>query len=861
MSKTNPFVPDGLSVWIGSNAVLDAAGYSYTALDTNGDRYGVAADGGNIFIGGTYSGSLSSGFSADNVSSQAALVVVRPGARIDASGTSATFDVARTDGASLLTDTRTPLKVATNGGLISLSSYYGIIVDDAPLPGGGTAPALRAAAGGAGASGGTLSVKLDTPQVPFSVQDPPPTTGTLMNAGRLLTITQDYSASGLASNLKPGVVDSAMSYFRSRFSVSQIQKGQFDTVALWGYDGLVFDRNVSLSVGRSLLIKADSLYNTSANSTVSLSAPYVRLDGRTQVGVLDSGKLIPFDTPTLPTGGSITISAGLVDFYNQVWSDYASTNIASTGDMRVYGYFGAYGNLDLTAAQIYPGTSTETIIGAGARRNVPPTGTNPFLLNAVLSYGAAGSVLTIHGTGATPAVPYSLFGYLQLQAETIKQGGIVRAPMGGIAMTGAVELLPSSVTSVSTRDLVMQYGGTTDGVTYQVDGHDPYLETATSAYFASGGNISLTLGVSVTGPSIVARAGSLVDLSGGGTLTGAAFISGRGGSVDTLLTALANANPGYKYSSSGNKVYAIVPGASVAPSTANAASTWTGALPTIGQQITIPAGVPGLPAGTYTLMPANYALLPGAYRVELGSRSLEGLPTVSATGSGNYVLSGYQGVANTSIVDSYATKLIITPGTTVRNFSQYNETGYASFLIASANQFGTQRNAIESDAKVLTLNLTSPNGAPTNSALSVSGDVDFTPAQGGYSGSVVVRSTSAGLVITGPNSTQLNDGTQTTISAAAINSFDAPNIFINAIPRLWSDQVTLTPTSTTALIDKGAALYGEQIFIGAADKITLAEGAVISTLGRGLTGINYAQAGLGVSSFIGGAGLYVSNGD
>ncbi len=863
VSKTNPFTPDGLSVWIGSNAVLDAAGYSYTALDTNGSRYGVAADGGNIFLGGTYSGSLSSGFSADNVSSQAALVVVRPGARIDASGTSATFDVARTDGASLLTDARTPLKVATNGGLISLSSYYGIIVDEAAQAGGGTTPALRAAAGGAGASGGTLSIKLDTPQVPFSVQDPPATTGTTTNAGRLLTITQDYSASGLASNRAPGVVDTAMNYFRSRFSAAQIKNGQFDTAALWGYDGLVFDRNVSLSVGRSLLLKADTLFNTTANSTVSLSAPYVKIDGRTEVGVVDSGKLVPIDRPDLPVGGTLSISGALVDFTNQVLSDYATTKIASTGDMRVYGIFGAYGNLDLTAAQIYPGTSATASIGAGARRYTYSGSNNPYGLNAYLGFGAAGSVLSIHGTGATPAVPYSLFGILNLYGETILQGGIVRAPMGAVTMFGAVDLLSGSVTSVSTRGLVMQYGGTTDGVTYQADGHDPYLEYATSANFASAGlgNPAVTLGVSVNGPSFITRAGSLVDLSGGGTITGAAFITGRGGSVDTLLTALANANPGYKYSSSSNKVYAIVPGVSVAPAANTAAAKWTGAVPTVGQQITIPAGVPGLPAGTYTLLPANYALLPGAYRVEVGSRSQDALPTVMATGSGSYVLSGYQGVANTAIVDSLATKLIITPGTTVRSFSQYNETGYASFLVASAAQFGTLRNAIESDAKSLTLTLTSPSGAAANSAMSISGDVDFSAATGGYSGALVVKTNLAGFVITGPNSTQLNDGNQTTISAAAINNLDAPNVYIGLLPRGGTDGFSLTPSSTTTLIDKGAALYGEQIFIGATGTVTLAEGATVSTLGRGLTGINYAAAGLALNNYYGGAGLYATNGD
>ncbi len=105
-------------------------------------------------------------------------------------------------------------------------------------------------------------------------------------------------------------------------------------------------------------------------------------------------------------------------------------------------------------------------------------------------------------------------------------------------------------------------------------------------------------------------------MSGGGTLSGAGFVSGRGGSINVLNTPLANANPTTPVSKASDKVYAILPGyksgyAPVAPE--NGAGD-----PVVGQQVTIPAGVPGLPAGTYTLLPSNYALLPGAYRVELG---------------------------------------------------------------------------------------------------------------------------------------------------------------------------------------------------------------------------------------------------
>ena len=112
------------------------------------------------------------------------------------------------------------------------------------------------------------------------------------------------------------------------------------------------------------------------------------------------------------------------------------------------------------------------------------------------------------------------------------------------------------------------------------------------------------------------RAGAVIDLSGGGDLPGSAFISGRGGSVDVLATALADAGPGHGYSRAGSPVYALVPGAQPFAAPVGGA----GALPATGQQVTIPDGC-GLPGGTYTLMPARYALMPGAYRVEVGGMS------------------------------------------------------------------------------------------------------------------------------------------------------------------------------------------------------------------------------------------------
>src|SRR3546814_11565784 len=125
--------------------------------------------------------------------------------------------------------------------------------------------------------------------------------------------------------------------------------------------------------------------------------------------------------------------------------------------------------------------------------------------------------------------------------------------------------------------------------------------------------------------------GALLDLSGGGDLAGAGFMSGRGGSVDILKTALINANPGYGASASGNAVYAIVPSSrsSYAPVAPDAGY----GNPVVGQQLTILASVPGLAAGTATLMPPRYELLPGALVVGTVQGSTPGSSGVKARGT------------------------------------------------------------------------------------------------------------------------------------------------------------------------------------------------------------------------------------
>ncbi len=185
--------PDGRSIWIGGDAVIDVAGRAVTARDVQGRAYGEVANGGTIEIGARHVDG------AREVDAADAFVVVRPGARLDASGASAVVDVAGVG----------PINVASNGGVIALSSMRGLFVDGD----------LRAAAGGAGAAGGTLAINLETPS--YLGVDRNTLKGAAVDDAvrvpRELVVAQVQGDSGLSDALRPGMRDAALRYGTARY--------------------------------------------------------------------------------------------------------------------------------------------------------------------------------------------------------------------------------------------------------------------------------------------------------------------------------------------------------------------------------------------------------------------------------------------------------------------------------------------------------------------------------------------------------------------------------------------------------------------------------------------------------------------
>ncbi|MBH1984097.1 MAG: filamentous hemagglutinin family protein [Burkholderiales bacterium] len=814
----------GRSIWIGENAVLDVASRAVTATDAQGRRYGKVVDGGSIVIGGEIN-------HAQGTTSAASLfVVVRDGALLDASGAHAVLDVNGVNGAAV--------DVASAGGSIALASNNGLYLDGH----------LLARAGGAGAAGGTLSVATGTP-VYLKVL----ATDKVL-AGRELRLTQRQVASDLASDVTARDAAATLKYGYGRFSVEQVEAGGFGNLALLG--AASFDGDVSLTMRQSFQLYGAPVLSPGSKpgARINIAAPYVRL-----ASIKPAGRdhyTTPGSAGQSPLASQISMAGELIDVRGMVDIGADDVRLSSRGDLRFLlsplGWNGnqpttvlsSPGDMTLSAAQLYPETGAGAAVRAGYG-----------LINGKFGYDPAHRLNIARTTDSVPAMPYSAFGSLELGAAHIEQGGVVRAPLGHLSIGAAgydndksltVNLSPGSITSVSGAGLVMPYGGTVDGLNWNVDGK-PAAFMGVGGVNAQGG---LRVGVEMAGVAVNVQPGALLDLSGGGELTGAGFIAGRGGSTDARYHPLVQvgANGGFVLPGlATNPVYAIVPGvqAPQSPSGGDKAASDTA----VGRQVTIGNGVPGLPAGTYTLMPSTYALLPGAFRVELNGLASQGSAGTLAQQlrNGSWAAPGTLSIAGTDIRAPLASQLILTPAKVLRSYSQYNETGYAAFALADAQTRGIPRALLPSDAKTLKLKMVPGGGVDT---FQFQGTGKFAAAEGGYGGTVVLMSndSSAGdIEILADGAPATVGAGQVSIRASSLNNIGAARILVGNVPSVEYGQggnyVSFGASSARAIyLRPGAVLSAPEVFLVAQDPgnyelgiglIDIAAGAGINTLGRG----------------------------
>ena len=750
------------------------------------------------------------------------------------------------------------------GGTIGVRSYFGVALDGTML----------AAGAGPGAAGGTLEMRLDPESLNVFYDLP----GTYFQPSQIF-ISQNAVAVQPAAGIAPG--DPALVSTRrlGRISQQQIDAGGFDALSLYAQDQIVFDGNVDLDLGRSLVLSTTIIGETAPNATAAVHVPYLSLFGYAQIPNTGLDTNGPGTITSLPTTATLTLDADFIDVANSLTLGgkraigepspmqgtaglgtytsfsfgFADTVLDSAGDIRFdqatsptqnTTSLTATGNVTLQGAQIYPATEAVATVTAGELAT-PPADSNTL----------AGGTLTILGQGGVaPDAPYSAGGTLSLFADTIVQDGVVRAPEGVINLgeprgdgaiepfTDSVVLAPGSITSVSLAGQTVPYGGTVDGVNYLFAGEAPLIFNPL---------------IQIASASVDVQTGATIDLRGGGTLSGAAFIAGRGGSADVNLTPLLQTGTGTVVANTTDPVFAIVPGtqsqyAPVAPGDAGYGT------PGEGEQITIRAGeVAGLAAGTYTLLPAYYDLLPGAYRVEL-----TGVPMAAGTSGpfGNFTTEAAVtlGIANTGVAAAVPTEALITSGAGVRQLSQYNEESYNAFEVAQAAAFGAPRPLLPQDAKTLVLSINTPDMVPARDQPVSIGSTSLLQSapSGGYGATLEITAGNP-LEILGPYgeavpvATADPSGTITLepgfgLSAAMLSALDLPRLVIGGTLTAninTPDIEDLQGIAPAVVVASHADLVAGDIMLTADDsgQITVQGGATLSTIGAPATAYALAQ--------------------
>ena len=835
------------TVFLGPRAKLSTAGTTLFTPNAFGQRTGKVLPGGNISLTGN--------------------ILAQAGSVLDVSGASAILDFAPSlvSGNTALPDaiaglTNIPAgqaviaqRVNSDAGTITLAGGQSLQSD----------ATLRGQAGGPDALGGALKISSGRFYQPGGGSEPTP-----------LDVTLRVVQSGNVAPMSAGGVGKTLSGL-GEFAASRFSAGGFDSLSLGGT--VQFSGPVTIVARRELSIAdAGVLY---ADAPVQLSAPYVKLGTpflapqtpEQQTPPFTSGGVAFHFAPTSGSG-SLSIHGALLDLGNLSLQGISRAHlVAEGGDIRGVGTFDIAGDLTLEAAQIYPPTALSFTIAASDRNvtvtqstqgnthvslasaQLPPgfgIGT-PLLGSTVqnidgsdvtLASGADRSIstrtpviyapgsgsVTIKGSGVRE-LPLSAGGQLSIYGATIRQGGTLVAPLGGITLgwdgTGAApkDLLTGQSVAV-TQNLVLSPGSVTSvSAISPIDGTPltiPYGLNLNDVSWIDPRGIDITGGgapqktVTLAGVRIDSQAGSVVDVRGGGDLYAYRWVKGAGGSQDVLASLQS---------------FAVLPGyaANFAPyapfNSASTATTLGGDPGYANQNLASGARVylgasEGLPAGVYTLLPARYALLPGAFLVTPKS----GMPVDNFQfADGSSVVSGYRlnDLRGSQVGNVLYSRFEVAPAATVRNRSQYVDYFANSFLRQGALRLEVAAPRLPGDAGHAILQATQAMNLQGRIAAQATDDFRAGLVDIASDGRIVINH---GETVAGALS----------LNAAQLNAFGAESLLIGGLRSLGDAGTTVTVRTAELTLDNaGTSLRAPEIILVAKEKLTLAAGATIEQTG------------------------------
>lgn len=728
-------------------------------------------------------GNLRSAFvtKAGNISLTAGngVLIAKEGSLIDVSGTSGNVDLRVVGGYSRQS-------VAGSAGTISLTGRDGMALD-------GT---LTGNSSGLG-EGGTLNVTLGGKNG-TGIENDISTPLLFANGTRVLTVTNNKELQ--AANSTPGgsntnLINTSNSSTqplttalgKGQVSAEQIRQGGFDNVAL------KVD-NVSGNVGDEI-----HFANTTLNVPSLVTLDVTSLSGSAKLNastlVLANNSSIVFDSSQLIAGNDqFEASANFIDIQGNIAiNQVASTRLQSKTDIRGRGITSALGGsaslsapglIQLDAGQIYPATATDFVVTAT---------------------GPDSRIEVSNQSNAATNVPLSAVGTLTLNADSILQAGVLRAPLGQISLNAAQQLTlaPGSLTSVSAEGSLIPYAVTVLGGS-QLSNDKQAITNFMSAIDKKK--------VTLNANNMNLQAGSRIDISGNGDTLAYEWIQGIGGSLDTLSQS------GY---------YAVLPslGNQYAPyDYLMSAGSDVG----IGQAIYLSGGN-GLAAGKYTLLPAHYALLPGAFLISANGTNLQ-LNTQLTQTDGNGLSSGYLTKLDGTSRGQYTSFNIVNGNTFYQNSGTKDYKGLAEYLVSTGNAL-LVKNAIR-DGKD-TPRLTNDAGQlvlAAGNSLNLEGKIN-TSATGGGKGALVDISSNDIRVVSSVDP-QLTGVLQ--IAANQLNNISADSILLGGSRSVAGNTQTITTTASNVSFtnDNNHAVQSDELIVASKDTITVNQGAVIRTGAR-----------------------------
>ena len=743
VSTANADQPVKGSLIVGGSATIDVSGKAVLQPSDLALAKGKVVAGGNVTITST---AVETRFTA---------IEIRPGAEINADGASAQLSVDNTTAAgSIATRVQT---VSSAGGTITIAASDG---------GAALAGAMHASGGAANVAGGKFALSITGRRDPLFPRPTDPT-------DRVIQVQE------------APVTQAAAVYGTALVSARSLREN-FADASLKAPDHITFNGTLDLSMPRELVLDAPALQ--------ALPGSRVQLGGATSVQL--GGTPDPTFVPAKAiTGNSqLKVAGGLVELYgNQALQGFGQVALQAASELRLnsvagntdtaLGRFAVQADLSLSAPQVLPTSNAAFTIDAP--------------LNSVL----------VTGGDAAVAAPLSAGGAVTINAQTIAQNGVLRAPFGAITLnaTQGITLGAGSQTSVSGAGVTVPFGSTSGGEKWIYAGK------------ALDAPVEKTINLVSTGKQITLERGAALNLAGGGDLLGFEFVPGPGGSKDVFAGAAGGA-------------FAIVPTITAyAPQDADilAAKDVAGSAPTLtlGRQIIFGAGGP-VPAGTYAVLPARYAVLDNAFLVRsVTSAAPLALDAAMPKADGSVIVGARFGSAGTALADSLTGSFQVMTSAQALRSSEIRQTSANDYFTAQAVSLETATPRRPVDAGRLNL---------VANAQTLNGSYDFgLPADKRARGGEI--DVSADRILVSSNSATADAGVLV-LQPAALNATGAALVVLGGArggtgaDARGSD---VTVAASEVVVDNaGAGLALADLLIVAKNRVELKAGATLASTGN-----------------------------